>query len=102
MTTFFTNDLTDMRDDAGKLVAVLDPSTIVDSVGEERPDAIKVQDRIDPLTRGWVTRDKLTAEPALAPVAPTLEIPRFIEALVEGADFAKGRLTGWSFPTPCS
>lgn len=86
MTTFFTNDFTDMRDDAGKVVARLDPSTIVDSVGEERPDAIKVQDRIDPLTRGWVARDKLTAEPALAPVAPTLEIPRFIEAAQDAAN----------------
>ena len=86
MTVFFTNDFADMFDDAGNLVAIFNPSSILDSVGEERPDAIKVQDRIDPRIRGWVARDKLTAEPARAPVAPRLEVPRFIEAAQDAAN----------------
>lgn len=86
MTVFFTNDFAEMFDDAGQLIAMINPSTIVDSVGEERPDAIKVQDRIDPLALGWVARDKLVAEPALAPVAPKLEVPRFIEAAQDAAN----------------
>ena len=94
MTKFFTNDFAEMLDDAGNLIAEIDPNTIVDSVADEGPDAVKVRDRLgpdaikvrdpdDPILVGWVARGKLTAD---SPVAPKLEIPRFIENAQDAAN----------------
>ena len=94
MTRFFTNDVAEMLDDTGNLIAELDLNTILDSVANEGPDAVKVRDRLgpdaikvrdtdDPSLVGWVARGKLTED---SPVAPTLEIPRFIENAQDAAN----------------
>ena len=37
-----------MLDDAGNLIAEIDPNTIVDSVADEGPDAVELRDRLRP------------------------------------------------------
>ena len=86
MTAFITKSFAEMHDDAGAMVAMLNPRTVVDSMGEERPGAIKVQVRNNPLRQGWVATDMLTADQAPTAVAPTLEVPRFIEAAQDAAN----------------
>src|SRR5262249_2314644 len=95
MTVYVTNDFTNMLDDNGGVIARLDASAILESVGEAEqeppaavkgkiPDAVKVKDRVDALAVGWVSRAKLK-ESDQAPVIPVVDVPRFIEACQDAA-----------------